>query len=108
MEGYILMEWLSAETVVSGLALTLGMIVGWMCRTLWNEHVSLKAEVNNMAIRLPTDYVRRSEFETQMLRSERATQDATDRIERKHDLFAERIENKLDKIYDVLQAKADK
>lgn len=108
MESVLITEWMSAEAVVSTLALTLGGIVGWWCRTLWNEHTILKTEVTNMAIKFPAEYVRRAEFETQMLRAERTMQDATNRLERKHDIFSERIESKLDRIYDIIQAKADK
>lgn len=69
--------------LVSG-ALLVG--VGWWCREIWDSVKSLKDDVKQIEVNLPTHYVRKSEIESRL----------------------DKIDQVLERIFDKLESKADK
>lgn len=69
--------------LVSG-ALMVG--VGWWCREIWDSVKSLKDDVRDIEINLPTNYVSKSEIENRL----------------------DKIDQVLERIFDKLDSKADK
>lgn len=69
--------------LISG-ALLVG--VGWWCREIWDSVKSLKNDVKDIEVNLPTHYVRKSEIESRL----------------------DKIDQVLERIFDKLESKADK
>lgn len=69
--------------LISG-ALLVG--VGWWCREIWDSVKSLKDDVKQIEVNLPTNYVRKSEIEMRL----------------------DKIDQVLERIFDKLESKADK
>ena len=77
------MDGQSIFNLVSG-ALLVG--VGWWCREIWDSVKSLKNDVKDIEVNLPTHYVRKSEIESRL----------------------DKIDQVLERIFDKLENKADK
>ena len=77
------MDGQSIFNLVSG-ALLVG--VGWWCREIWDSVKSLKNDVKDIEVNLPTHYVRKSEIESHL----------------------DKIDQVLERIFDKLESKADK
>ena len=60
--------------------------VGWWCREIWDSVKSLKNDVQQIEVNLPTNYARRSEIESRF----------------------DKIDNALERIFDKLDDKVDK
>ena len=60
--------------------------VGWWCREIWDSVKALKDDVKKIEVSLPTNYVNKSEIETRL----------------------DKIDQVLERIFDKLDAKADK
>ena len=60
--------------------------VGWWCREIWDSVKALKDDVRKIEVGLPTNYVSKSEIESRL----------------------DRIDQVLGRIFDRLDAKADK
>ena len=60
--------------------------VGWFARQLWDAVQQLKQDMKDLEVDLPTHYLRRDEFESKL----------------------DKIEAMLERIFDKLDAKADK
>ena len=65
---------------------TLLVGVGWWCREIWESVKSLKDDVKKIEVSLPTNYVSKSEIEARL----------------------DKIDQVLERIFDKLDAKADK
>ena len=77
------MEFQVLFNLVSG-ALLIG--VGWWCREIWDSVKSLKNDVQQIEVNLPTNYARKSEIENRF----------------------DKIDNALERIFDKLDEKQDK
>lgn len=77
------MDGQSIFNLVSG-ALLVG--VGWWCREIWDSVKALKDDVKKIEVGLPTNYVSKSEIEVRL----------------------DKIDQVLERIFDKLDAKADK
>jgi hypothetical protein len=77
------MDW---QLVINWALAGLIALVGWLARELWGAVKGLQEEVKSIQIHMPTNYVRRDEFAEHM----------------------HRIEQKLDRIYERLEGKADR
>lgn len=77
------MDGQSIFNLISG-ALMVG--VGWWCREIWDSVKALKDDVRKIEVGLPTNYVSKSEIESRL----------------------DRIDQVLGRIFDRLDAKADK
>ena len=60
--------------------------IGWWCREIWDSVKSLKDDVKQIEVNLPTNYVRKSEIEMRL----------------------DKIDQVLERIFDKLESKADK
>jgi hypothetical protein len=69
---------------LSASALLIG--VGWWCREIWDSVKSLRLDIKQIEINLPTHYVRKSEIESRL----------------------DKIDQTLERIFDKLDDKADK
>lgn len=90
----MLADW---QWIVNAGAGTILMVTGWFCRQLWDSVQNLKADLNQLEVRLPAIYVSKVDFAGQMQRLEQDT----------NAKFA-RIMAQLDRIYDKIEGKADK
>ena len=61
-------------------------VLGWFARQLWDAVKELRADLHTLEVNLPENYVKRSDLDKRM----------------------ERIEDMFQRIYDKLDAKADK
>ena len=61
-------------------------LIGWFARQLWDAVQQLKQDMKDLEVDLPTHYLRRDEFESKL----------------------DKIEAMLERIFDKLDAKADK
>ena len=61
-------------------------VLGWFARQLWEAIQSLKNDLKNLEVELPTSYVRKSDMDARF-----------DRIEAKLDMLFERLDRKADK-----------
>jgi hypothetical protein len=77
------MDWQILFNLVAG-ALLIG--IGWWCREIWDSIKSLKDDVKQIEVNLPTHYVRKSEIESRL----------------------DKIDQVLERIFDKLDEKADK
>ena len=69
--------------IIMGTALA---VIGWFARQLWDAVQTLKIDVQKIEVDLPSNYIRKDEFQTRM----------------------DKVESMLEKIFDKLDAKADK
>lgn len=69
--------------LIMGGALT---IIGWFARQLWDAVQTLKEDMKELEVELPTHYVRKNEFESRF----------------------DKIETMLERIFDRLDGKVDK
>ena len=77
------MDWQNLFNLAGGAVLT---AIGWWCRQIWDSVQTLKQDVKNIEVDLPSTYVKKD--------------DIKDRFDR--------IEFLLDKVYEKLDGKADK
>lgn len=61
-------------------------VLGWFARQLWDAVQTLKNDMKDLEVELPTHYLRKDEFESRL----------------------DKIENMLERIFDRLDSKADK
>ena len=61
-------------------------VLGWFARQLWDAVQTLKNDMKELEVELPTHYLRKDEFESRL----------------------DKIENMLERIFDRLDHKADK
>lgn len=61
-------------------------LLGWLGRTLWDAVNSLKEDIKEIEVDLPTNYVKKTELDNRLYK----------------------IETMLDKIFDRLESKVDK
>ena len=65
---------------------TLLAILGWVGKTLWDAVASLKEDIKDIEVDLPSTYVKKTELDNRL----------------------QKIETMLDKIFDKLESKVDK
>lgn len=73
----------SIINLIMGTALA---VIGWFARQLWDAVQTLKEDMKDLEVELPTHYVSKNEFESKF----------------------DRIESMLERIFDKLDAKVDK
>ncbi len=73
----------SIINLIMGTALA---VIGWFARQLWDAVQTLKEDMKDLEVELPTHYVRKEEFESKF----------------------DKIESMLERIFDKLDGKADK
>ena len=61
-------------------------VLGWLGRTIWDAVDALKKDIKSIEVDLPTNYVRKEDMESRF----------------------DKIENMLNRIFEKLDAKADK
>lgn len=84
------MDWQNLFNLVWGVALPVG---GWFARQLWDSVKELKADIADLRLHMSETYVKKSEVET--LRGE---------MDKRFD----RLEQMIARLYDKIDAKADK
>lgn len=77
---------MDAQTLINFIGGTMLAVIGWFARQLWDSVQALKDDIKRIEVDLPTSYVRRSELDSRF----------------------DKIEQILEKIFDKLEAKADK
>ena len=84
------MDWQNVINIGGGAALA---VVGWFARQLWDSVKELKADIADLRLHVSETYVKKSEVET--LRGE---------MDKRFD----RLEQMIARLYDKIDAKADK
>jgi hypothetical protein len=84
------MDWQNFINVGAGGLLAIG---GWFCRQLWDSVKELKADIAGLRLHVSDNYVKKSEIDT---------------IKSEMDKRFDRVEMLLDRLFDKLEAKADK
>jgi len=77
---------MDAQIIFNLVASALLVSVGWWCREIWDSVKSLRLDIKQIEINLPTHYVRKSEVESRL----------------------DKIDQTLERIFDKLDDKADK
>ena len=77
------MDW---QSIINFGGAALLSVFGWFCRQLWEMVQSLKDDIKRIEVELPTNYVRKDDMEARF----------------------DRLETALDRIFEKLDAKADK
>jgi hypothetical protein len=77
---------MDAQIIFNLAASALLIGVGWWCREIWDSVKSLRLDIKQIEINLPTHYVRKSEIESRL----------------------DKIDQTLERIFDKLDDKADK
>jgi hypothetical protein len=77
---------MDAQIIFNLAASALLIGVGWWCREIWDSVKSLRLDIKQIEINLPTHYVRKSEVESRL----------------------DKIDQTLERIFDKLDDKADK
>jgi len=84
------MDWQNLINIAGGAALA---VVGWFARQLWDSVKELKSDIADLRLHVSESYVKKSEVET--LRSD---------MDKRFD----RLEQMIARLYDKIDAKADK
>ena len=84
------MDWQNLINIAGGAALA---VVGWFARQLWDSVKELKADIADLRLHVSETYVKKSEVDT--LRGD---------IDKRFD----RLEQMIARLYDKIDAKADK
>jgi len=84
------MDWQNFINLGTGGLLAVG---GWFCRQLWDSVKELKTDIANLKLHVSDSYVKKSEIDT---------------IKSEMDKRFDRVEMLLDRLFDKLEAKADK
>ena len=74
------------QTIINLIMGTALAVIGWFARQLWDAVQTLKEDMKEIEVDLPTHYVRKEEFESKF----------------------DKIESMLERIFDKLDAKVDK
>ena len=74
------------QTIINLIIGVVLSVLGWFARQLWDAVQSLKHDMKELEVDLPTHYIRKDEFESRF----------------------DKIESMLERIFDKLDAKADK
>ena len=74
------------QTIINLIMGTALAVIGWFARQLWDAVQTLKIDVQKIEVDLPSNYIRKDEFQIRM----------------------DKLETMLEKIFDKLDAKADK
>lgn len=77
---------MDAQIIFNLAASALLIGVGWWCREIWDSVKSLRLDIKQLEINLPTHYVRKSEIESRL----------------------DKIDQTLERIFDKLDDKVDK
>jgi len=77
---------MDAQSIINLAGSALLLAVGWWCKEIWDSVKSLKEDVKELEVDLPTHYVRRVDIEARF----------------------DKIDNVLQRIFDRLDEKADK
>ena len=77
------MDW---QNVINFAGAALLAAIGWWCREIWDSVKKLKEDIKDIEVNLPTNYVRKDDMEARF----------------------DRLETALDRIFEKLDAKADK
>ena len=77
---------MDSQTVINAIGGILAIVVGWLCRELWDAVQKLKGDMKDLEINLPTNYVRKDDMEARF----------------------DKLEAMLNKLFDRLDSKADK
>lgn len=77
------MEFQSIFNLVGGAIL---VAIGWWCKEIWDSVKSLKNDIKDIEVALPTSYVRKEDINSRL----------------------DKIDNVLERIFDKLDEKADK
>jgi hypothetical protein len=84
------MDWQNLINFGAGSLLAVG---GWFCRQLWDSVKELKADIADLKLHVSDSYVKKSELDT---------------LKTEMDKRFDRVEQMIAKLYDKIDAKADK
>jgi hypothetical protein len=84
------MDWQLIINIGAGSLLTIG---GWFARQLWDSVKELKADIANLRLHVSETYAKKSEIET---------------LEAQMEKRFDRLEQMIARLYDKIDAKADK
>lgn len=74
------------QTIINIVLGSILSVIGWFARQLWDAVQTLKEDMKDLEVELPTHYIRKDEFESRF----------------------DKIESMLERIFDKLDGKADK
>ena len=77
---------MDAQSLINIVVGTILSVMGWFARQLWDAVQQLKEDMKDLEVELPTNYLRKDEFESRL----------------------DKIESMLERIFDKLDAKVDK
>jgi hypothetical protein len=84
------MDWQNLINFGAGSLLAVG---GWFCRQLWDSVKELKTDIANLKLHVSDSYVKKSELDT---------------LKTEMDKRFDRVEQMIARLYDKIDAKADK
>lgn len=68
--------------VIIGVVLS---IIGWFARQMWDAVQSLKVDINKLEVKLPTEYVSKSEFNERWIEVLKALRRIEEKLDDKQD-----------------------
>ena len=77
---------MDSQTVVNFVGGAILVAVGWWCKEIWDSVKSLKNDIKDIEVALPTSYVRKEDINSRL----------------------DKIDNVLERIFDKLDEKQDK
>jgi chaperonin cofactor prefoldin len=73
------------QDIINTIGGLLAVLVGWLGRELWDAVQNLKADMKNLEVNLPTNYVRKDDMEARFDKLEAMLNKLFDRIDNKAD-----------------------
>jgi len=76
---------MDAQIIFNLAASALLIGVGWWCREIWDSVKSLRLDIKQIEINLPTHYVRKSEIESRLDKIDQTLEGIFDKLDEKAD-----------------------
>jgi hypothetical protein len=76
---------MDSQFIINAVGGLLAIIVGWLGRELWDAVQKMKAEMKELEINLPTNYVRKDDMESRFDKLEVMLNKLFDRLDQKVD-----------------------
>lgn len=77
---------MEAQSLINIVVGTILSVLGWFARQLWDAVQTLKEDMKQLEVELPTNYLRKDEFESRL-----------DKIETMLERIFDKLDNKVDK-----------
>lgn len=92
------------QSIINFLLLGGMSVGGWFARQVWEGMKELRSDIKSLEIGLPTKYVNKADFQAYMQRQDVESSKQHSEVMTKLDS----IDGKFNRVYDKLEAKADK